>query len=80
MMTRSYLASFLGWDNRIFTVVERQAIDLVDSISYYSGDGASSTHAVDTGNRGVNCSHHERLMGLPLNPGECVACSCWRTR
>jgi len=26
---------------------------------------------VKTGNRAVSRSHHRRLTGLPLNPGEC---------
>jgi hypothetical protein len=25
-----------------------------------------------TGNHGVRCYHHQRSLGLPLNPMECV--------
>src|SRR4030095_12445962 len=32
---------------------------------------ASCKYDVNTGNRGVNRSHHQRLIGLPRNPGEC---------
>src|SRR5262245_5758416 len=36
-----------------------------------AGDGISSNHAIETGNRGVSRSPRRRLICLPLNPGEC---------
>src|SRR5262245_54234836 len=37
-----------------------------------AGDGISSNHAIETGNRGVSRSPRRRLICLPLNPGECA--------
>src|SRR5262252_11175087 len=39
--------------------------------SHCAGDGISSNHAVETGNRGVSRFPRRRLIRLPLNPGEC---------
>ena len=45
--------------------------------SYYSGGGALAKHDVTIGKHGASRSHHRRVIGLSLNPGECDILHAW---
>ena len=70
---RSGLATFLHYAFTAHSdlVVKRQAIEIKTIILSPICKRAVSQHHVKSGNRGVSCSHHWRLIGLPRNPGEC---------
>src|SRR5262245_36293447 len=53
-------------------VVESQVIDIAEIIYRESGDQTPSKRCVETGSQGLRGSLHLKLIGLPLNPMECV--------
>jgi len=52
-------------------VVKYQRIDIVNVIFSPIWRRSIVEHDAETGNHGVSCSHHRRLIGLPLNAVEC---------